>query len=136
MVEMDRQARRTLATLLLFYGAASLVHFAHNAEFLADYPNLPASWTRAGIYGGWIWLTLTGIGGWILLVGGFQIAGLAVLAVYAVLGMDSLGHYVLAPLGAHTLGMNATILLEVGAATLVLFAVVGQIVRRLRKTHL
>ena len=43
-----------LAALLLLYAAASLVHCAHDAEFVRDYPNLPASWTRAGVYGAWV----------------------------------------------------------------------------------
>ena len=48
---------------------------------------------------------------------------LMLLAVYAALGLDSMGHYVVAPLSAHTTMMNATILLEVGAAGLVLLEV-------------
>jgi hypothetical protein len=54
-------------------------------------------------------------------------ASLLLLTVYAALGMDSLGHYVLAPLSAHSLAMNATILLEVTAAALVLVEVARQI---------
>ena len=36
-----------LAVLLFVYLAASLLHFAHNAEFLGDYPNLPTWLTRS-----------------------------------------------------------------------------------------
>jgi hypothetical protein len=53
------------------------------------------------------------------------------LAVYAVLGLDSIGHYVLAPLSDHTVIMNSTILLEVVAAALVLIEVVKQIARQI-----
>ena len=42
--------RNCLAVLLLLYLAASLLHFVHNAEFLSDYPNLPAWLTRSQVY--------------------------------------------------------------------------------------
>ena len=130
---MYRPVHKTLFTLLLIYGAASLIHFIHNAEFLADYPNLPASWSRAGVYLAWISLTVVGLGGWIFLVRGYQRTGLLFLAVYAALGLDSLGHYVLAPMSNHTVTMNSTILLEVTAAALVLIEVVKQMVRRMSR---
>src|SRR5215469_12243644 len=40
-----RHARQLIPWLFALYAAASLVHFTHNAEYLAQYPNLPASWT-------------------------------------------------------------------------------------------
>jgi len=116
--------KNVLPVLLLIYGAASLVHFIHNAEFLAEYPNLPSSWSRAQVYLAWIAMTAIGIGGWIVLSRGRLLAGLLILALYAAFGLDSLGHYVLAPLSAHTLAMNSTILAEVTAAGLVLVEVV------------
>lgn len=121
-----------LLALLLAYGLASLVHFVHNAEFLRDYPGLPQTWTRAGVYAAWLAMTAIGILGWLLLTRGRALAGLATLVVYAALGLDSLGHYVVAPLTAHSLGMNSTILLEVAAAALVLAEVTRLIARRLR----
>ena len=104
-----------LLLLLLTYGVASLVHFTHNAEFLADYPNLPKSWSPAHVYLAWIWMTAVGVLGWLLLSRGLILVGLFALMLYAVLGLDSLGHYVLAPMSAHTAAMNATI--ENGATT-------------------
>ncbi len=118
---------KPLLILLLIYAAASYVHFAHNAEFLSDYPNLPASWTRVGVYFAWIGMTILGVAGWIIVVLGYQLVGLSLLAVYAVLGLDSLGHYVLAPLSNHTVAMNSTILIEVSAAVLVLIEIVRKI---------
>ena len=112
--------RKTLPVLMLVYGAASLVHFIHNAEFLADYPGLPETWTRAGVYSAWAAMSALGFTGWLLASRGYRVVGPLVVAVYAALGMDSLGHYVLAPMSAHSLGMNATILLEVTAAALVI----------------
>ena len=120
---------RALPVLLLAYAAASLVHFVHNAEFVSDYPNLPATWTRADVYVAWLAVSAVGMTGWVALVRGFTRPGLAILAAYAALGLDSLGHYVLAPLSSHTLAMNATILLEVTAAGLVLVEVARQFIR-------
>jgi hypothetical protein len=119
---------RTLFVMLIVYAAASLVHFIHNAEHLRHYPGLPQSWTRAGVYVAWLAMTAVGACGWGLLSRNHRLAGSLVLAVYALLGLDSLGHYLLAPFSAHTLAMNATILAEVGAAALVLV----QAVRGLR----
>ena len=126
MTVMRTPVPKTLVLLLLLYGAASLVHFAHNAELLASYPNLPASWSRADVYLAWMVLTTIGLAGWLLVARGYQLPGLLLLAVYAALGIGSLGHYVLAPLSAHTVTMNGTILLEVTTATLVLIEVVRQ----------
>ena len=124
---MNRQ--RTLFVLALAYAVASLVHFTHNAEFIADYPNMPTTWSRGGVYLAWVALTALGAAGLLLVARGYRIAGLLVIAVYAVLGLDSLGHYVLAPLSAHTLAMNSTILIEVTAAALVLVEVARQLGR-------
>ncbi|WP_153067114.1 hypothetical protein [Steroidobacter cummioxidans] len=130
---MDRP-NRLLFLLLTVYATASLVHFVHNAEFLGDYPGLPDSWSRAGVYLAWIGMTAIGGLGALLVYRGRESIGLMVLAVYAALGLDSLGHYVVAPLSSHTSMMNTTILLEVGAAALVLLEVVrrlfGLIARR------
>ena len=128
VVEMSvrNAGQGTLLALLLVYGVASLIHFVHNAEFIAEYPNLPSSWSRAGVYFAWIVLTVVGIAGWLLVSRRYLVIGLVLLAIYAALGLDSLGHYVLAPLSAHAFAMNATILLEVTAAGLVLVEVVRQ----------
>ena len=123
---------RLLPVLLLAYGAASLVHFIHNAEFLPEYPGLPATWTRAGVYGAWLAMTAVGIAGWLLAASRYRMAGLLLLAAYAAAGLDSLGHYVLAPLSAHSAAMNATILTEVAAATLVMAEVARQMLSRAR----
>jgi len=126
----SRPERRTLIMLLMIYAAASLIHFTHNAEFLADYPNLPRSWSAAEVYLAWVGMTLVGVVGWSLLSRGLVVAGLLALVVYAALGLDSLGHYVLAPLWAHSRAMNASILAEVTAAGCVLLEVARLLVRR------
>ena len=124
--------RRALPILLIAYGVATLIHFTHNAEFVREYPNLPLAWSRADVYLAWLSMTAVGFAGWVILRRGYRVAGLAVLAVYALLGLDSLGHYVLAPLSAHTAAMNATILLEVTCAALVFVEVARQMFWRPR----
>lgn len=123
--------QRMLLALVAILAAASLVHFTHNAEFLADYPNLPKSWSPTHVYLAWIGMTTVGVVGWVLVSRGSLVAGLLTLAVYAGLGLDSLGHYLVAPMSAHTAAMNATILAEVTAAGCVLLEVARQIARHL-----
>lgn len=129
---MRKSTEKTLLALLLIYGIASLVHFIHNAEFLSDYPGLPASWTRVGVYLIWVGITAIGVLGWLLLQRGYQIAGLLVVVVYAGLGLDSLAHYIVAPMSAHTTMMNVTILLEVAAAGLLLIETARLLAQRVR----
>jgi len=120
----------TLPVSLLVYGAASLVHFIHNAELIAHYPGLPTSWTREGVYLAWLGMTAVGVCGWWVLSRGYPVAGLLVLAGYALLGLDSLGHYALAPFSAHSTAMHVTILLEVAAGASVLVLALRLIVAR------
>jgi hypothetical protein len=123
--------RNRLAVLLLVYLAASLLHFAHNAEFLNDYPNLPAWLTRSQVYLTWIGLAVVGIGGFMFYVRNWHSPGLFLIGLYAALGFDGLLHYSRAPMEAHTFTMNFTIWFEVVAAAVLLFAVVFAAVRRL-----
>ena len=132
---MRNPGHRALLVLLLVYGLASLVHFIHNAESLHAYPGLPASWSRSGVYLAWLGMTAVGLCGWWLLSRGQQIPGAVVLTVYALLGLDSLGHYVVAPFSRHTAAMNITILLEVSAAALVLAQAVRLFVRSVRNAE-
>ena len=133
-MNIERPAIRTnlLLVFLLPYGAASLFHYAHNAEFLGDYPNMPAWLSPALVYGAWLGVTAVGLVGYFLIRRGYQLAGLAVLGVYGALGLDGLGHYTLAPLSAHTVAMNMSIWLEAATGVLLLTIVVGLMLRRLR----
>ncbi len=114
----------TLAVLVVLYAAASLLHFTHNAEYLALYPNLPPSWTRAEVYLAWGAVTVPGILGLWLYRRGHAWPGLALLAAYAVLGFAGLLHYTRAPWSHHSLAMNFTIGLEVASAACLLLHVV------------
>jgi len=109
--------------LLALYAAASLLHFTHNAEYLAEYPNLPASWTRAEVYLAWCGVTALGFLGYGLYRIGYPRLGLTVLAMYGVLGFAGLLHYTRASIAHHSAGMNLTIWAEVVAAALLLINV-------------
>jgi hypothetical protein len=112
-----------LLTLLVAYGAASLFHYSHNAEFLHEYPNMPTWLSRAHVYGAWLGVTAVGVIGYLLVRWRYLLSGLIVMALYGLLGLDGLGHYAVAPLSAHTLTMNLTVWLEVVTAVLLIAAV-------------
>ena len=120
---------KVLAVLLFAYAAASLVHHVHNAEFLADYPNMPAWITRPAVYAAWLGETMLGAAGYLILRRGHAAVGLGLIALYAALGFDAFAHYALAPAAAHTAAMNATIWLEAAAAALV-FVALAALARR------
>jgi hypothetical protein len=117
--------RAFLVPLMLIYGAASLLHFLHNAIYLSDYPNLPQWLTAGGVIAAWLVVAATGALGYLIYSRVSRIAGLLLIAVYALFGLAGLDHYTVAPIFAHTVGMNLTILLESGSA-LVLLACVLQ----------
>ena len=72
-------------------------------------------------------IAVGGLGG-LLIRFGYRAAGLIVLACYAAIGFDGLAHYTLAPVSAHTLGMNLTIWLEVAAAAFCLLVVIAYLI--------
>jgi hypothetical protein len=110
-----------LLPLMLVYGAASLLHFAHNTVYLRAYPNLPAWLTPGGVVAAWLVVASVGALGYLLYSRVSRVAGLITIAAYAVLGFGGLDHYTVAPVSAHTVAMNLTILLE--AATAVVLVV-------------
>jgi hypothetical protein len=101
-----------LRALLAVYFVASLAHFAHNAEFIAFYPNMPAWITRETVY--LVWLAFAGVGVAGLLASrfGWTALGALLLGVYGALGLDGLQHYTLALCSEHTLAANVTIWFE------------------------
>ncbi len=133
LTDTPRHTPRALLMLLLTYGAASLFHHVHNAEFLPQYPNMPAWLPPAQVYAVWFGVTLVGVVGYLLVRRGYQLAGLFVIAGYAALGFDGLAHYGVTPLSAHTVTMNLTIWLEVATASLLLVAVAGFVAKQIRR---
>lgn len=111
---------KVLLALTAAYFLTSFGHFSHNAEFICEYPNLPAWLTRAQVYAVWAAITSVGALGLLLIRKKLMAIGLALMAVYAALGFDGLGHYALAPIELHPLIANVTILSEVVAAALLL----------------
>jgi hypothetical protein len=130
-----KSGTKALTVLLVAYAAASLLHYAHNAEFLAEYPNMPAWLSRTKVYAAWLALSALGSAGYLLFLRGYRLAGLLTLGAYAAAGFDGLGHYGLAPASAHSAEMNATIWLEAGTATLLLIAVTSLLAKRPRRAY-
>ena len=127
--------RRTgvLLWLALAYGAASLVHHLHNAVYLRAYPHLPAGLSVARVVVAWLATAAVGVVGCGLLRSGRELAGLLVLASFGALGLLGLVHYALAPPSAHTLAMNASILVEVATAMLLLAAIIPRLLLAVRQ---
>jgi hypothetical protein len=117
---LDKNLPKLFLALAVAYFVTSLGHFSHNAEFICEYPNLPAWLTSAKVYAAWAAITSVGVAGFFLIRQKFIAAGLALVAVYAALGFDGLGHYAVAPMELHTFMSNLTILAEVAAAALLL----------------
>lgn len=114
------RASHALPWLVALYAAASLLHFVHNAEHLAHYPNLPRSWSRVDVYLAWCVVTTLGIVGYVLYLRGNRRVGLSFLALYAILGFAGLLHYTRASFAYHSSMMNITICTEVAAAAALL----------------
>jgi hypothetical protein len=109
-----------LFALQAIYCIASLVHFVHNAQFIAEYPNLPAWLTSSKVYLAWVAVTSVGAAGAAVALSGRRVPGLLLITGYAALGFAGLDHYTRAPASAHTLAMNATIAFEVASAAALL----------------
>lgn len=121
-----------LIALIIIHCIASALHFAHNGLFLADYPSLPSWLTAQGVYLSWLVITSVGLTGLVMMRRGLKSSGLAVICIYAALGFGGLDHYVVAPVDAHTLAMNATILFEVATAAALLWCAGSLLLRQLR----
>jgi hypothetical protein len=126
------RAHLLMPWLLALYACASLVHFTHNAEYLAQYPNLPASWTRADVYLAWCGVTSLGLLGYWLYRTVYPHLGLMLLTVYGALGFAGLLHYTRASIAHHSAAMNFTIWAEVVAAALFLINVASIATQHLR----
>ena len=122
---MFRFANSALLPALLFYALASLLHFIHNAEFLAAYPHLPDWITRTSIYMVWWVIFGAGVIGLVLYRAGRFMTGLTLLTIYTALGLDGLLHYTVAPIHAHSLTMNLTIWAEAVTAAVALCVTLG-----------
>ncbi|NJS37034.1 MAG: hypothetical protein HC765_12505 [Brachymonas sp.] len=111
---------RHIAVMASIYFAASLLHFAHNAEFIAFYPGMPGWLTREKVYLAWLGVTAVGALAWFFGRKRLPLLAAPLIGIYGALGIDGLAHYTLALCSEHTLMTNFTIWFEVitGAALL------------------
>ena len=128
----SRFLSRHVWTLLAVYFAASLAHFAHNAEFIAFYPNMPVWLTREKVYLAWLAVTSFGIAGLIVLRLGLHAVGTVLIAAYGGLGLDGLAHYTLALCSEHTLVTNLTIWFEAVAGFALALASIAKLFPKLK----
>jgi hypothetical protein len=117
--------------LLGTYFVASLAHFAHNAEYIAYYPNMPAWLTREKIYLAWLGVCGVGVAGLVALRFRLTTFGGFLIAAYGALGLDGLAHYTLALCSEHTLVTNITIWSEALSGAFVLLASAVLVTRHL-----
>jgi hypothetical protein len=119
--------------LVAVYFAASLAHFAHNAEYIAIYPRMPVWLTREHVYLAWLAITSLGVAG--LLVGrlGLRALGVVLVGAYGALGLDGLAHYTLALCAEHTLATNITIWAEAASGLVLMLACARLLARRVRR---
>ena len=116
--------------LLAVYFIASLTHFAHNAEYIAYYPNMPAFITRETVYWAWLAVSSLGVAGLIVSRMGLHALGALLLMAYGACGLDGLLHYTLALCSEHTLATNLTIWFEVLAGVALALASLAMLVRK------
>ena len=124
---------RHLWALLAVYFVATFMHFVHNAEFIAFYPNMPAWLTRDTVYFAWLAVTGLGVIGLIVLRLGLRALGVLFVGAYGAFGLDGLGHYTLALCSEHTLATNVTIWFEVIAGLILALACAQLLGRRLAR---
>jgi hypothetical protein len=101
-----------MSLLFVLYTLASLAHFVHNAEFIAIYPGLPASFTRESVYLAWLGVAAFGGGSLLARRAGWPRLAAVLVLVYGLCGLAGLLHYTLALCSEHTLMTNATIWAE------------------------
>ena len=128
------QLPRHIWWLIALYCCASFVHFAHNAEYIAFYPNMPLWITRENVY--WVWLAITAFGVAAVVASslGWRVIAALLIIAYGSFGLDGLGHYALALCSQHTLAMNFSIWFEVLAGALLAVCAANHL-RRIAAAH-
>ena len=104
-----------LKWLLLANVAGSILHYAHNLLFFAEYPE-PTWINRSMIDAFWFFMTPLAWIGYRLIQHGSHRIGELVLLGYALCNLLSLGHYRYAPMRSVAPHINAFILLEAALA--------------------
>ena len=111
---------RSLPVLAAVFFAASLAHFANNAEYIAFYPGMPEWLTREKVYLAWLAVTSLGFVAVVLAKLSLPALALLFLAMYGAFGLDGLAHFTLALCSEHSLLANVTIWLEAVTGTVLL----------------
>ena len=124
-------APKPVLVLAIIYFAASLAHFAHNAEYVAFYPGMPAWLTREKVYLAWLAVTSLAVLAWVFAKLAFPALALLFLALYGATGLDGLAHYTLALCSEHTLATNITIWSEATTGLVLLMVCAVLFARRL-----
>lgn len=127
---------RHIVVLWLAYTGASLLHFVHNAEYIALYPGMPTWLTREQVYGAWWGVASVGVVGVALACSGWRLLGTLCLVAYGALGLDGLAHYALALCSQHTWTMNATIWTEVAAGVALALGSARMVGTQLAQRHM
>lgn len=122
---------KNISALLAVYFVATLVHFVHNAEFIAFYPHMPAWITRETVYFAWLAIASVGVAGLIAVRFGWSALGGLLIGAYGALGLDGLQHYTLALCSEHTLAANVTIWFEAVTGVLLAMASMVAVSRRI-----
>ena len=125
----DPARSNLLLALLLLHMAASLWHHIHNGQFADEYPNMPTGFPIWLAYAAWAFTTAAGLAGYYWVCNGRWLLGFGAMGLYAAYGLLAFFHYSLAPMSAHSLVANATILGEGITAVLLLGTVVLFLVR-------
>jgi len=118
-----------LLALLILHMAASLWHHIHNGQFADEYPNMPTGFPIWIAYAAWAVTTAVGLAGYYWVCNGRRLLGFGAMGLYAAYGLLAFGHYTMAPMSAHTLVQNATILSEALTAMLLLGTVMAFLVK-------
>jgi hypothetical protein len=126
---------RPVWVLIGLYFLATLMHFAHNAEYIAFYPNMPHWLTREKVYLAWLAVSSVGVAAVALGRLRFPVSSTILLAAYGALGLDGLGHYALALCSEHTFVTNFTIGFEATAGLALLFVSSVLVTRRIAGQH-
>jgi hypothetical protein len=120
----DPARSNLLLALLIVHMAASLWHHIHNGQFIDEYPNMPQGvpprLSLAMAVAIWTVTSAIGLTGYYWACTGRRLLGFGAMGLYAAYGLLAFTHYTLAPMSAHTLVQNATILGEGLTALLLL----------------
>jgi hypothetical protein len=82
---------RPLLWLAALYFLASLMHFTHNAEYIALYPNMPIWLSREHVYLAWLAVTAVGGASALMWAFGWRAVALVTLGLYGALALRETG---------------------------------------------